>query len=95
MEVEQVLSQHPAVAAVCVVGVPSAEWGQVVAAAVVLQRGEVITPAELAAFSRERLAGYKQPRIIRFVDALPQTSSGKIARRAVAELFATNTYEVE
>jgi o-succinylbenzoate---CoA ligase len=86
-EVEEVLQSHPAVAAVCVVGVPSVEWGQQVAAAIVLHQGVNVTVNDLMTFSRQRLAGYKQPRIIRFVNALPLTSSGKIIRREVAEMF--------
>jgi O-succinylbenzoic acid--CoA ligase len=82
-EVEAVLRQHPAVADVCVVGLPDADWGQRVAALVASQPGAQVTAAELIAFSRERLAGYKQPRVIEFVDALPQTASGKVERHTV------------
>lgn len=89
VEVETVLRDHPAVADVCVVGLPDAEWGQRCAAAVLLHAGETLTRDELLAFSRVRLAGYKQPsaKHIRFVDALPETASGKIARRAVRTMF--------
>ncbi|GAB4516769.1 MAG: o-succinylbenzoate--CoA ligase [Anaerolineae bacterium] len=87
-EVEAVLKKHPAVEDACVVGVPHPEWGQQVAAAIVLRKGHTISDATLLAYSRERLAGYKQPRVIRFVEALPQTASGKISRREVAALFA-------
>ena len=89
VEVEAVFREHPAVADVCVVGLPDEEWGQRCAAAVQLQAGETVTRDALLAFSRGRLAGYKQPaaKHIRFVEALPETASGKIARRAVSSLF--------
>ncbi|HRF49688.1 MAG TPA: o-succinylbenzoate--CoA ligase, partial [Anaerolineales bacterium] len=85
-EVEAVLARHPAVAQACVVGVADAEWGLRVAAAVVLAPGATPTEAELITFARQSLAGYKVPRIVRFVEALPLTASGKVLRRAVVEL---------
>lgn len=84
-EVEAALRAHPGVAAVCVVGVPSTEWGQQVAAMVVLEAGSDLDEAALLAYGRARLAAYKQPRLVRFVDALPLTGSGKVHRRAVQE----------
>ncbi len=81
-EVEAVLRSHPAVEDACVVGVPDAEWGQRVAAMVALRAGATVSAADLIAYSRERLAGYKQPRTVVFVDELPQTASGKVQRRA-------------
>ena len=86
-EVEAVLRAHPAVAEACVVGVPDAEWGQRVAAAVQLRPGELVEDAALLAFCRARLAGYKVPRQVRFVEELPQTASGKIERKRVGELM--------
>ncbi|NHZ71696.1 MAG: AMP-binding protein [Aquificales bacterium] len=83
-EVESALKQHPAVANACVVGVADAEWGQRVAAMVQLLPSASLTEADMLAFSRQQLAGYKQPRRVVFVAELPQTASGKIARRAVA-----------
>jgi O-succinylbenzoic acid--CoA ligase len=83
-EVEKVLRGHTAVAQTCVVGIPHPEWGQQIAAMVQIKSGTTITEEDLLAFSRARLAGYKQPRQILFVDSLPQTASGKIARRDVA-----------
>ena len=87
-EVERVLAQHPAVGAACVVGLPHPEWGQQVAALVVLQPGARLGEAELLAFSRQRLAGYKQPRLLRFTTALPLTASGKVARAEVQQALA-------
>ncbi len=86
-EVESVLRQHPAVAAVAVVGLPDSEWGERVAALVECHPDAAVSAAELLAFSRQRLAGYKQPRLIAFTPALPQTASGKIERRAVIKLL--------
>lgn len=84
-EVETVLKTHPDVIDACVVGLPDAEWGERVAAMVILRDGNALTEAELIAFSRERLAGYKQPRKIVFADELPQTASGKVKRPDVIE----------
>ena len=84
-EVEAVLRSHPAVEDACVVGVADAEWGQRVAAMVALRPGATVSEGDLIAYSRERLAGYKQPRMVVFVTELPQTASGKVQRRAVQE----------
>ncbi|GAP63227.1 hypothetical protein ARMA_1650 [Ardenticatena maritima] len=87
-EVEGVLLRHPAVAAVCVVGVPDAEWGEAVTAVIQLHPEASATPEEIRAFCRDHLAGYKCPKHVLFVDALPLTASGKIARQAVKERLA-------
>ena len=92
-EVEAVLRAHPAVAEVCVVGVDDAEWGQRVAAAVVLHPDRRVTPATLESHCRARLAGYKVPRRWRFVAELPRTASGKVHRPAVRALFASSAEE--
>ena len=60
---------------------------QQVAAAVVLKSGANLTEPDLLAFTRQWLAGYKQPRVIHFVEALPMTGSGKVERRAVVDLL--------
>jgi O-succinylbenzoic acid--CoA ligase len=88
-EVENVLLQHPSVVDACVVGIPSEEWGQRVAAAVVLKPEVAATTEELDAFCRQHLAGYKCPRKYVFVDGLPQTASGKVSRQMAAEMLTS------
>ncbi|MFQ3567387.1 MAG: o-succinylbenzoate--CoA ligase [Aggregatilineales bacterium] len=86
-EIEAVLREHPSIADVCVVGVDDPIWGQRPAAAIVLKPETALSQETLEAFVRERLAGYKVPRSILFVEALPHTASGKVARPQVAALF--------
>jgi len=82
-EIEEVLHEHPAVAEVAVIGIPHAELGEEVAAAVALKPGATATPEELRAFARDKVAAYKYPRRIWLVDALPKGPTGKILRREV------------
>ncbi|MGJ9412599.1 long-chain-fatty-acid--CoA ligase [Aeromicrobium sp. CF4.19] len=80
-EVERVLAEHPSVLEIAVIGVPDDRWGESVKAVVALKPGEVVTSDELIAWTRERLAGYKTPRSIDVVEALPRNPSGKILKR--------------
>ena len=82
-EIEEVLHEHPAVAEVAVIGLPHAELGEEVGAAVALKPGATATPEELRAFARDRVAAYKYPRRIWLVDSLPKGPTGKILRREV------------
>jgi fatty-acyl-CoA synthase len=85
-EVEHRLAEHPAVLEAAVYGVPDAEWGESVRAAVVLHTGALAEAQELAEFCRERLAGFKVPRGFEFLVELPRTGSGKIAKRVLRNL---------
>ncbi len=80
-EVEAALEEHPAIFDVAVFGIPSPEWGELVHATVVLAPGASLSPAEITAFARERLAGYKVPRSVAFTSELPRTGSGKLLKR--------------
>jgi malonyl-CoA/methylmalonyl-CoA synthetase len=85
-EVELALEAAPGVARAAVVGIPSARWGEEVAAAVVPGAGEAPRPDELIAFARGRLAPYKCPKRIVVLDELPVNQLGKVLRSEVAEL---------
>ena len=82
-EVEEVLYAHPEVVEAAVLSVPHEVLGEEVAAVVVLTPGSRLTPESLKEFARERLAAYKYPREIVFVDALPKGPTGKILKRAI------------
>jgi acyl-CoA synthetase (AMP-forming)/AMP-acid ligase II len=79
-EVEQVLSAHPAVAQVAVVGVPDQRMGEVGAAFIVPRKGFQLSAEDIVAFSRANMANYKVPRHVRIVAGLPLNSSGKVLK---------------
>ncbi|MCT6593162.1 fatty acid--CoA ligase, partial [Pantoea dispersa] len=80
VEVEQVLYSFPGVLEAAVIGFPDKKWGETVAAIIVPKPGHKIEIGEMEDFCREYLAGYKIPRIVRFMDALPRNASGKILK---------------
>ncbi|KQW03876.1 long-chain fatty acid--CoA ligase [Streptomyces sp. Root369] len=83
-ELEEVLMEHPAVSLVAVIGVPHLSHGEEIKAVVVKKAGDSTTEAELTAWGKEQFAGYKYPRIVEFVDALPMTATGKILKRELS-----------
>ena len=80
-EVENALSIHPDVAAVAVIGVPDPRWGEAIKACVIRKAGTTLTEAELIAFAKERLAGYKVPKSVDFVESFPLVPSGKVSKK--------------
>lgn len=84
-EVEEVIASHPAVNEVGVGGIPDEYQGEAVKAWVVLRPGQQVTPDELRAFCRKKLAGYKVPKHVEFTDSLPKTMVGKVLRRELVE----------
>ena len=84
-EVEGVLADHPAVRESAVVGVPDNRWGQTPVAFVVSAGAVAASADELVAYVGSRLAGYKKPSRVTFVDELPRNASGKVLRRALRD----------
>jgi long-chain acyl-CoA synthetase len=82
-EVEEVLYEHPKIREAAVVGVPHDEWGEEIGAAVVLHDGEELGPGEVSAYVKERIAAYKYPRVVWFVEELPKGPTGKILKREI------------
>jgi len=93
-EVEEALYQHPGVAEVAVVGVRHPTWIEAVVAIVVAKDGASPTADELRAFARERLAGFKVPKALAFVDALPKNPTGKVLKRDLRDAYAGIADEV-
>jgi long-chain acyl-CoA synthetase len=92
-EVEEVLYQHPAVMEAAVIGIPDDYWVEKVHAVVATKKGEKATAEELVAFCKKRLAGYKTPKSVEFVDALPRNPSGKILKRELRDKYWKGTYK--
>jgi long-chain acyl-CoA synthetase len=82
-EVEEVLYEHPKIREAAVVGVPHDEWGEEIGAAVVLHEGEELSAEEVSSYVKERIAAYKYPRLVWFLDDLPKGPTGKILKREI------------
>jgi long-chain acyl-CoA synthetase len=82
-ELEEVLYAHPSVREAAVIGVPHASLGEEVGAAVVLKEGEQLTTEEVREYMKQRVAAYKYPRVIWFLDELPKGATGKVLKREI------------
>jgi len=89
-EVENLIGSHPHVKEVAVIGVSDAKWGERVHAVVVAHAGAAVTEAELVAWCRDRIAGYKRPRSVAFIrdDDMPRTATGKVLHRVLRARFS-------
>jgi len=88
-EVESALCDHPDVAEAAVVGIPDDKWGEAVKAIVVMKPGRTASATDIINFTRERIAGYKTPKSVDFLEALPRNPSGKILRRHLRDPYWT------
>jgi len=86
-EVEEVLYSHPKIEEAAVIGVPDPEWGQEPRAVVVLKKGEKVASEEIIEHCRSKLAGFKRPRSVVFIEALPRGAMGKVLRKKLREQY--------
>ena len=87
VEVEAVLTSHPEVLECAVIGVPDSKWGETVKAVVVRRAGANLTETSLIEWSRDKLAGFKRPRSVDFIEALPRNAAGKLLKRTLREPY--------
>ena len=90
LEIEEALRQHPAIAECSIVGLPDSEWGERVAAAVVLNENHTLDLQSLRTWARELLAVHKLPSRLLILDALPRNAMGKVMKPALTPLFQTH-----
>src|ERR1041385_114832 len=87
-EIDEILYQHPAVAAAATIGVPDQLYGEEVAAFIVLKEGKSATAEELIAHCQSELADYKCPKSIRIVEDIPKGPTGKLLKRELSRVYA-------
>lgn len=89
-EAEEIFAKHPAVADVAVFGLPDSHWGESLMAVVVLRPSHTTSEQELLEFARSHLAGFKLPKRLEFLDALPKTATGKVQKTELRKQFSSN-----
>ena len=85
-EVEDVIMKHKAVSLVAVIGIPDDQFGEEIKACVVLKEGQTVSESDLISWTKERIAAYKYPRLVEFMDALPQSATGKILKKELRKM---------
>ena len=86
-EVEAALFAHPDVVDAAVIGVPDEKYGEVVKACIVKKEGSNVTEADLISFCKDRIASYKKPQSVDFIDEVPRNASGKVLKKVLREPY--------
>jgi len=86
-EIERVITSHPAVSEVAVIGVPDEKWGEAVMAVVILKEGKKVTEEEIIEYCKQNLAGYKKPKSVDFVKEFPRNEIGKVLKRELRKSY--------
>ncbi len=84
-EIEELLYTHPAVREAAVIGIPDKKWGEAVKAVIALRTGEEVSEEDIIDFCKGKLAGYKKPKVVEFMDEIPKTGSGKIYKKILRD----------
>jgi long-chain acyl-CoA synthetase len=84
-EIEEVVHLHPAVSEAAVIGIPDEEKGELAAAFIILKAGQIVSEQDIIDFCRSKMAVYKAPRKVFFVEGLPRNPSGKVMKRLLKE----------
>ncbi|MDQ0270346.1 acyl-CoA synthetase [Cytobacillus purgationiresistens] len=93
-ELEEVLYTHPSILEAAVVGIPDPKWGETVKAYIVLKKGAQLSAEEVISFSQTKIASYKKPRVIEFLEALPRNATGKVLKTVLrADVLINNRKE--
>ncbi|MHA1439092.1 MAG: AMP-binding protein [Promethearchaeota archaeon] len=87
IEVEEILHEHPSIKDVCIIGIPDEKWGKAVKAVVVIKDGKSLTEQELKDWCTGKMAGYKKPKVVQFIDNLPKSPVGKVLRGKIRKLY--------
>ncbi|MHA1229901.1 MAG: AMP-binding protein [Candidatus Helarchaeota archaeon] len=95
VEVEEILLDHPKIDQAVVIGVPDEEWGEIVRAVIVPKKGENLTKEEVIKFVEGKIAGYKKPRSVVFVDELPLSPVGKVLRQKIRDMWGKPQLEIQ
>jgi acyl-CoA synthetase (AMP-forming)/AMP-acid ligase II len=90
VEVERALTDHPAVGDAAVFGIPDDKWGESVKAVVELSAGQEVSPEELIAWCKDKLAGYKCPRSVDIMEVLPRNPTGKLLKKDLRKPYWEN-----
>ncbi|MBL4608413.1 MAG: acyl--CoA ligase [Pseudomonadales bacterium] len=93
-EIEDILAEHEKIQDICVIGVPDETWGSSVRAVIRLHEGDTATEQEVIDWCRGKMAGYKKPRTVVFVEEFPISAVGKVQRNKVRELYGAPSEEV-
>jgi len=86
-EIEEVLYTHPKILEAAVVGLPDEQWGERIHAVVVPKAGETLTAEEVIAYTQARIASFKKPKSVDFVERLPRSSAGKVLKRVLRQWY--------
>jgi len=92
LEIESVLLEHPKIKEVAVLGVPDEKWGEVVGAIIAPKADVELTMEEVKRFAESKLAKYKIPREVKFVEKIPRNVMGKVAKKGLRKMFAEENY---